>query len=341
MFKYKNKKNRLWLITLAVFIALLIYFVLALKVFNNYPAKIDLKHRPGEFGVTFSKKYCEELALNWKETYLAILDDLKVRYLRLPAYWDEVEKEEGVYDFSDFDYMVNEASARDAKIIITLGRRQPRWPECHSPAWVNKKSTEAAQLSLLETIKITVLRYKDNPNVVNWQVENEAFLGTFGVCPEFDQNFLQQEVDLVRSLDSRPVIITGSGEMSMWRKEKAMGDVFGTTMYRVVYNSWAGYVKYFFPQGFYSLKAKLAGIDPAEALIIELQTEPWVAQGKMIYLTEKQKNITMSVAQFKANIQYAINEKFKQVYVWGVEWWYWEKLYGNPQYWEIGKTLFD
>ena len=105
---------------------LLIIFLLFVKVFNNFPSDINLKHRPGEFGATFSKKFCEDLDLNWQEVYLAILDDLKIRDLRLPAYWDEIERTEGVYDFSDLDYMVSEASSRGARIIITLGRRQPR-----------------------------------------------------------------------------------------------------------------------------------------------------------------------------------------------------------------------
>lgn len=336
-----TKKKKIVLIVIAIFLAILIYVALSLKVFNHFPSKIDLKHRSGEFGATFSKKYCEELGLNWQETYLAILDDLKVRNLRLPAYWDEIEKEEGVYDFEDFDYMVDQATIRNSKIIVNLGRRQPRWPECHSPAWINKKSNEAAQLSLLKLIKETVLRYKDNSNVVNWQVENEAFLGTFGVCPPLDKNFLQQEVDLVKSLDSRPIIITASGEMSSWANEVELGDVFGTTMYRVVYNSWAGFIKYPFPAMFYHFKAHLAGVDPAESLIIELQTEPWVPQGKMIYLTREQIDKSMSVEQFKANLQYALNAQFGHVYVWGVEWWYWENLYGDSEYWNIGKTLFN
>jgi len=336
-----TKKKKIILSVIAILMAILIYVVLAVKVLNHFPNKIDLKHRSGEFGATFSKKFCEELGLNWQETYIAILDDLKVRNLRLPAYWDEIEPDEGTYNFKDFDYMVSEADARDANLIITVGRRQPRWPECHSPAWINNKSTELAQDSLLKVIKETVLRYKGDTHVKNWQVENEAFLGTFGVCPAFDKNFLQKEVDLVRSLDSRPIIITGSGEMSMWRNEKQMGDVFGTTMYRVVYNSWAGYVRYFFPSSFYNLKARLAGINPSDALIIELQTEPWVPQGKMIYLTVDQINNSMSVEQLKANLQYALNVHFKQVYVWGVEWWYWQKLYGNPEYWNIGKTIFN
>jgi len=152
---------------------------------------------------------------------------------------------------------------------------------------------------------------------------------------------LQKEVNLVRSLDSRPIIITGSGEMSLWHKEVAMGDVLGVTMYRVVFNSWAGYVRYFFPSSFYNIKARLAGVDPKKALIIELQTEPWVPQGNMVYLTTDQINKSLSVDQLKANLQFALNADFGQVYVWGVEWWYWEKLYGNPEYWNIGKTIFN
>lgn len=58
--------------------------------------------------------------------------------------------------------MVNEASARDARLIITLGRRQPRWPECHTPAWNNKKTFEESEASIKKLIEATVNRYKDN-----------------------------------------------------------------------------------------------------------------------------------------------------------------------------------
>jgi hypothetical protein len=245
----KKRKRILWIIG-SILLLILVFIFLLMKVFNNYPSEIDLKHQPGEFGATFSKEFCDDLKLDWKETYIAILDDLKVKNLRLPAYWDEIEQEEGTYDFTDLDYMVNQASSRDVKLIINVGRRQPRWPECHAPAWTNKKSDTENQAKLLAIIKATVLRYKDNPHVVNWQVENEAFLSTFGVCPPLDKDFLNQEISLVRSLDKRPIIITGSGELSNWKNEAKAGDVFGTTMYRVVYNEVFGYVKYFLPSDY-------------------------------------------------------------------------------------------
>jgi hypothetical protein len=320
---------------------LIILFLLSVKVFNNYPTDINLKHESGEFGATFSKKFCEELGLNWQEVYAAVLDDLKIRDLRLPAYWDEIEHVEGVYDFSDLDYMVKEAGSREARIIITLGRRQPRWPECHSPAWNNKKTPEESEASILRIIEATVNRYKDNNHIVYWQIENEAFLDTFGVCPPLNRSFLESEIALVRSLDDRKIMITASGELSSWKNEGQLGDIFGTTMYRVVYDKMFGFVRYPIPASFYRLKANLANIDYDRAVIIELQTEPWVAKGKMNYLTQAEVDRSMSIEQFKANLQYAINVDFKQTYVWGVEWWYFQKLYGNPEYWNIAKILFD
>lgn len=333
-----NKKKWIFIILILGLLSLL---VLSIKVFDNYPKKITLDHKDGEFGITFSKKFCDELGLNWKDTYQAALDDLKAKYIRLPAYWDEIEKNENQYSFEDLDYMVNEATARDAKLIITMGRRQPRWPECHSPAWVNKKSLSEAQAHILKLIEETVVRYKDNSNILYWQVENEAFLSTFGVCPPLDQEFLEKEVALVRSLDSRKIIITGSGELSSWKEEGRLGDIFGTTMYRVVYNDWFGFIRYPFPSVFYRLKAKWAGITDDRAMIIELQTEPWVPEGKMVYLSQDDIDKSMSTDQFKANLQYSMDVGFRQVYTWGVEWWYWQKLYGNPEYWEIAKNIYD
>jgi len=325
-----------FLIVLAVIILILWIF----KWANYYPNKIDLKPRADFFGVTFSTKFCNELGLDWQEVYLAILDELKVKYIRLPIYWDEIEKQEGVFDFSKYDYLIDEGEKRGAKFIISVGRRVPRWPECHSPAWLNYKSEIGARVATLTEIRTIVERYRERNSVYYWQVENEPFLSTFGVCPPLDVDFLKQEFDLVHSLDGRPVIITGSGELSSWQKESQIGDIFGNTLYRVVYNNWFGFVKYPFPTFYYSLKARLANLENNRIMAMELQAEPWVPQGNMTQLSTQQIDKTMSISQFKANLQYAINLNFRQTYLWGVEWWYWQKKYGNPEYWWIAADLF-
>jgi len=84
--------------------------------------------------------------------------------------------------------------------------------------------------------------------------------------------------------------------LSSWRKEWDIGDIFGTTMYRVVWNNLMGYFRYPLPASFY---------------------------------------------KFKANLQYAINSDLNQCYLWGVEWWYLQKLNSNSEYWDLAKTLFN
>ena len=39
-------------------------------------------------------------------------------------------------------------------------------------------------------------------------------------------------------------------------------------------------------------------------------------------------------------MQFAINVGFKQIYLWGVEWWYLQKQSGHPEYWNLAKSVF-
>lgn len=325
-----------WLVLIVVLLSLILF----MKIFHNSRDNIKIASNPDFFGVTFSKKYATEIGLNWKELYFAILDDLKVKHLRLPIYWDEIEKEKGVFDYSDYDFMISEGSKRNVDFVINIGWRLPRWPECHAPSWTNQEDITEIQARTLVMLEKTVKRYKDNPAILYWQVENEPFLDTFGICPPSDEAFFAKEVALVKSLDKRPVIVSGPGELNMWRQEAKYGDIFGTTMYRVVWNKVIGYMRYPIPSWFYPLKAWLVGIPADKRIIAELQAEPWVPQGKIIYLSPSEAQYSFSLDQFKSNLQYALDTKFKKAYLWGVEWWYWQYKHGDKSFWDLARTLF-
>lgn len=327
----------MWIAIIVIFLLGLVYFF---KFASHFPRRQDLAHRPDFFGVTFSKKYCASIGIDWKETYLAMLDDLQVKYVRLPIYWDDIEKEKGVLDYADYDYMISEGARRDVKFIINIGWRLPRWPECHAPLWATENGVPATQAAALDMLKESVERYKDNSAVIAWQVENEPLLNTFGVCPPADINFLQKEIALVRQLDKRPIMISSTGELSAWKKEAKLGDMFGSTLYRVVWGPWTGYVRYPIPAWFYRLKADLAGIRQENRFIVELQAEPWVPEGSIMDLTKKEAAKSLNMEQFRANLQYAINVNFQQTYLWGVEWWYAQYLRGEKEYWDLAKTVF-
>ncbi len=328
----------IWILIALLCIFLLVYFF---KVANNYPLKQDLNYKSGFFGVTFSKKFCSEIGLDWKEVYLAILDDLEVKEIRLPIYWDEIEVEENVFDFTDYDYIFEEGAKRDVKFIANIGWRLPRWPECHAPEWTGKKSLSITQAKTTRMLKEVIGHYKDNDNIIAWQLENEPFFNAFGVCPPSDKWFFEKELELVRELDDRPIIISATGELSFWLKEARLSDIFGSTVYRVVWGPWTGYVRYPIPAWFYKLKAWLAGIPAGQRIIVELQAEPWVPYGSIAYLPEQEATKSFNLEQFKANLQYAINVDFDKAYLWGVEWWYWQYQNENPEYWKLARTIFD
>lgn len=333
--KYPWKKRCMWIIIIIILLG--IYFF---KFASNFPLRRDLKHRPDFFGITFSTKFSEELGLDWREVYIATLDDLKVKEIRLPIYWDQIEKERGVYDFSDYDYIISEGERRGVRFIANIGWRLPRWPECHAPDWASKKSLEATQAYALEMLAAVVDHYKDNQSIVVWQLENEPFFDAFGVCPPSDENFFKQELALVKSKDNRPVMVSATGELSLWNKEAKYADIFGSTVYRVVWGKQTGYIRYPIPSWFYRFKAFINGIKPENRYIVELQAEPWVPNGNMIYLPESEASKSFNLEQFKANLQYAINIDFQKSYLWGVEWWYYQYKNGDKSYWELARTIF-
>ncbi len=334
----KLSKKQTIIISSVIFIIALIIVVWQFKFADHFPSKINLEAPANFWGITFSKRYTSSLQMSWRETYLAILDDLQVKRVRLPMYWTDIEATADNYDFTDYDWLMDQSLRRGVKIVPVLGRRQPRWPECHIPKWAKDLDETKQQEKILSLIEKTINRYKYYDNIESWQVENEALLNTFGECPPANPEFLVKEINLVRSLDNRPIIITGSGELSSWKKEGQLGDFFGTTVYRVVWNKYVGYLRYGLPPSYYQFKAKNAKLPLTKTIIAELQTEPW-APGDIKALSRKNINKSFSPDQFKANLQFAINTEFTQTYLWGVEWWYYQKLNGHPEYWNIAKGL--
>ena len=208
--------------------------VLLFFIYINLP--VAASKEKAQIGVTFSSRYAQDINLDWKQAYLAMLDDLQMKYIRLPVYWDLVEKSDGNYDFSDIDWQLAEAQKRNAHIILVVGQKVPRWPECFIPKWVGDDAALRKE-KLLKFEEVVVNRYKNNhPEIAKWQIENEPFLD-FGLCPTVNTSadMLDSEIAQVKKIDqSRPIVVTDSGELSLWIKAASRADVFGTTMYREV-----------------------------------------------------------------------------------------------------------
>ncbi|MEY4440534.1 MAG: hypothetical protein RLY49_160 [Candidatus Parcubacteria bacterium] len=333
MRKYFSKKIIASILVLLVFC---FYFLLA------HSPKID----DPEYGVSFNTVYAKELGLNWKQVYDVLFTDLNIKKIRLAAHWNMVEPQKDKFNFEELDYQVKKATEHNADIIFAVGKRLPRWPECHIPDWALNLSKEEQESYILRYIEATINRYEGNPAIKVWQVENEAFLSVYATdhCLNFDKEFLQKEIELVQSIDTkqRPILITDSGELSTWRKAFFYGDIFGTTLYVYSWNEFIGEFRNPFLPGFYTFRANLLNLfreQKKEAIIAELSLEPWLDKPVIKERTEIQMR-RMSPQKFDTVIEFAKNTGMKTQYLWGVEWWYYMKLQGEDWYWERAKELF-
>lgn len=298
--------------------------------------------KPLKIGVSYSPRYAQELGLDAKKTYSEMLTDLGVKHLRLNAYWDEIEPEKGQFQFEEIDHYINEAAKNNASVILSIGMKLPRWPECFTPAWVDRKDLAGMRQNELEMLKIVVDRYEKNPTITAWQVENEPMFG-YGVCPPISREHLQAAVNQVRAQSSKPIIVTDSGELRPWRTPMQLSDIFGTTLYRTVSNPIFGRFIWRLPAWSYSLKSHLVRAlfapENKETIISELQAESWFDKPMTEIPVDEQIKV-LTPNDLKENVKYSHKTGFSSTYLWGVEWWYYLASKGHGEYLETAKEIF-
>lgn len=320
-----------------VFVILILSGSVIFEKFYKFPSQIT-------YGVTFAPRYARYLKLDWQKTYINMLEEIQVKNLRIPSYWDVLEPIEGKFDFSETDFMLAEAQKRQANVILVLGMRQPRWPECQVPGWAKNLSTGERREKILTFISKVVERYKDNQAIKVWQVENEPFLPFFGEgCDKADSQFLKKEVNLVRSQSNKKIMVTDSGELGTWIIPMQVSDIFGTTLYRDVYNSWFGYFTYPVLPYFYNMHSllvrKIYAPNNQKTVIAELQAEPWLSNGNLSDNFREQERL-FPLKKLQSYVDYAQKTGFNEIYLWGVEWWYAMAQDGYPEYLNYAKNLF-
>ncbi len=331
----KKHKKKLLTIPLTILLCGLVILLLAQK---PKPEHI-------QYGMSFNTMYATELGLDWIETYDAIIDDLGVRHLRLAAHWPMIEPEKNEYNWVELDYQLAKAEASGTEVILAVGRRLPRWPECHVPVWAQELTWNEQQQEILTYMQAVVERYKDNEAIKYWQVENEPYLEVFAKdhCGEFDKDFFKSQVEFMRVLDSsRPLLVTDSGNLGTWVGPYRLGDAFGTSVYVHFWNPEIGQFRSVLPPWFYRVKANTMALlfGKKETMLIELSAEPWLLEPVTEVDIETQYS-RMDLEKFEDILAYAEKTRFEKQYLWGAEWWYWLHKQGHNEMWSKGKTLFS
>ena len=323
---------------------------------------------PLHLGTTFSDRQCRYLRVNPKKTFKEIVKT-PFDLIRLAAYWDELEPQEGVYDFSSLDWQVAEAASKQIPIVLSVGMKAPRWPEYFIPSWALKRLRlrMGADVSghaylrerTLQFIDAVVRRYRDERMIRYWQVENEPLdrvgAGYWWIGPAF----VKQEVELVRRLDEqdRPIILTTVTYpnpllrrfMALFmrhdtiKESLALGDILGVNVYPVVGHRWFFKTSYYWttPEEratYLSAILKRAERAKKPVWVTEMQAEPW-EPGSLAY-TGRAQPPTGDPALLQQSAQEFRALGIDTVLLWGAEYWQFRQArYHDSRWWDTVRGL--
>lgn len=304
------------------------------------------KNEPITLGASFIPDYAESYGLDPMRTLQAMLEPasaggLGLRQVRLVSYWSDIETTPGQYNFAQLDQEFALADKYGAKVSLSIGLRQPRWPECHPPTWLNvQANNESVWRPQLNKFMLAVIdRYKSNPALQDYELENEYFMKVFGTCTDFSRQRLVDEFNMVKAADKQhPVIISRSDNWVGIPVGQPVPDEYAISVYKRVWDSTFThrYFEYPLPAWFY---ASLAGYEELwsgkNMIIHELQAEPWGPKGLNITQISTQEQFkSMDAKRLKSRIAYGEATGMKTIDLWGAEWWYWLKVdQNNPSVW--------
>jgi glycosyl hydrolase family 10 len=280
-----------------------------------------------KFGTTFSPKQLQHLSCPiFKALDKAI--ELNFDHLRICTYWDETEKAEGQYDWSQLEKILNVCQKKQQGVILTLGVKAPRYPEFHFPDWIKNKdlNNSQTQKKILNFIKQTVKKFKNLSCIKYYQVENEALDPSGPDSLTIPFSFLKKEIALVKKLDNRKIIVSlWANELSkrnLLPKLDKTSDIVGLDLY---YQQFIGKIlnKSFYtgPLDSQQKIAKLLRKLNQKAWIMELQAEPWEAN-EQNYLAKNPKSI--SPEKIKSFYQKANKLPVSTIFFWGFEYWFYQ-----------------
>lgn len=326
---------------------LVFFFFFLIVLFFVFPRTAEISYTEPKFGFSFNPEQAIYLSLDPKETYLVLLDGLKPSFIRIPVFWDEVQKSQEEFDFSGIDWMLGEAKKRGILVTVNLGYTTFRWPECHEPRWIWDLEGEGFDKALLSFLEKTVSHLTNFSNIEAWQVENEQELWLIRLqCRIIKTGLFKKEIEAVREADElhRPIVITHGGQTrigNFWQKRILLGDIFAVSFFGKSYNK---------NLRFNTNRLWLRNIPVEKAVTEKLGKRFWISEfqaeawGKMPLnkISPQEAKQTMSPQILKENI--GLLKKYggaERVYFWGVEWWYKELLEGRKEMWEVGKTMLE
>jgi hypothetical protein len=295
------------------------------------------------------------------ETFATLLRDTGARHVRLSVQWDQVEPREGEYDFTLTDALLETAHENGAAVLLTVGVKAQRHPEYYIPTWAlegldlpdGSVITDNALLRerALHMVDAVVAHVAPSPAIEAWGADNEPYVPSHRAhLWRLGRDFVQAEVALIHKHDAqeRPVVIN-QAQHHLWdtyprEREWILedADVFATSFYPFRNHELFGRrlvlaipeLAPLHPN--YAAHRREAHDHGREYWITELQAEPW-ADADMHEISPTSPSPNLSPAKFEKSVEYARRTGADRVYLWGAEWWlYQRERYGDDTWMELG-----
>ncbi len=289
-----------------------------------------------------------------------LLSGLGARYVRISVQWSQVEPEQGRYDFSLIDALLGAAQRRGARVLLTVGVKGQRHPEYYIPRWVlDATNLEEGQTvsddpflrsRALAMVDAVVRHAAGSPAVDSWAADNEPYIaspraGDWVLGPDF----VREEARIIRANDPahRPVVINHAQHFVFdrrWREALAGADILGASIYPFRRYEIAGH-EFVIPileigplQTNYAAQARAAKAAGRDFWITEMQAEPWANDLRLISPASPADDLTPG--HFRENIDYARRTGASRVYLWGAEWWLYERdHFGDNTWWDLARSV--
>ena len=331
-----------------------------------------------EFGINFSCDQAEYLLLEepggpdvpngrpgraeWcAETLDTLLRGLDAQFVRLSVEWDQVEPREGEFDFALVDALLAVSERNGTEVLLSLGMKAQRHPEYYLPDWLTERvaiqrdgdpsAVPLVRERALAMVAEVARHVAASPVIGAWQAENEPYHAS----PRAEnwrlgREYVAEVVEALRAADpsARPVVINHAEvyvQDRRWKWTVEDADIAATSMYPQRIYEFAGFrfvrsileIGPFAPN--YAARGRAAHAAGDEYWLTELQAEPWAHPDNRL-ISPANPALDLTPGNFERNIEYARRSGADRVYLWGAEWWLFERdRKGDGSWWERAREL--
>jgi hypothetical protein len=294
------------------------------------------------------------------QTLGTLLTGTGAKHVRISVEWSQVEPQEGVYDFRLIDALLAEADRDGAKVLLTVGIKGQRHPEFYLPDWVTSKTTlrhgevisndPVVHDSALAMVRAVVAHVGSSAAIEAWEADNEPFVSSNRSDNwTLSQAFVEEEVAAIRAGDSlqREIVVNHAQHFVFdrrWKDALNDGDVLAASIYPFRNYELFGHsfvvpvleLGWLAPN--YAAQARAAHDEGKQFWLTEMQAEPW-ADVDLRLISPQNPSPNLTAAGFEQSIDYARRSGADRVYLWGSEWWLYEKVhFGDSTWWNLGRA---